>query len=201
MYFFRSINKNQQGFTLLEIMLVILLMGMISVSVIMTLPNHSSTDENIHWQAQRFNTLLQFAQDEALMSGLELAIEFKENSYQFAFYNQDTRKWLAIQDSSFDSLVELPSTIIFEYELLGSVWDEIEVDDQDDFIDESYLVHIEGDNKTKNITPQVYIMSNGEVTPFTVTFSMNEEQSKIEPLILSVSMSGTATFYGKEKSE
>lgn len=201
MSFFCSVNKNQQGFTLLEIMLVLLLMGMISVSVVMTLPNHSSTDENIHWQAQRFNTLLQFAQDEALMSGLELAIEFKENSYQFAFYDQDSKKWLAAQTQQLQTLVELPSVISFEYELLGSVWDEIETDDQDDFVDESYLVDIEGDDKIKSLTPQVYIMSSGEITPFSVTFSMNEEQSKIEPVTLSVNMSGAVTRSGKENGE
>lgn len=193
--------KSQQGFTLLEIMLVLLLMGMISVSVVMTLPNHSSTDENLHWQAQRFNTLLQFAQDEALMSGLELAIEFKKSSYQFAFYDQDSKKWLSAPTEELETLVELPPLIDFEYELLGSVWDEIETDDHDDFVDESYLVDIEGDDKIKSLTPQVYIMSSGEITPFSVRFALNEAQSKVDPLTVSVSMSGNVTFSGQDDSE
>ncbi|MCG6200098.1 type II secretion system minor pseudopilin GspH [Psychromonas antarctica] len=187
-------NSRQAGFTLLEIMLVLLLMGMISVGVMMTMPEHIISEEDISWQAQRFNTVLQFAEDEALISGIELGVFFEDNSYQFVFYDYPSKKWLAVISDQLPGKVELPESIQLEYLLSGSVWDEIVSNEQDDFIDNDYLVEIEGDSELPNLTPQVYIMSSGEVTPFELQFSERDGLTKAQSLTLSVSMSGKISF-------
>ena len=194
-------NSNQHGFTLLEIMLVLLLIGMISVGVVMTLPDNLNSEEQVDWQAQRFSALLQFAEDEALMSGLELGLVFNEKKgYQFAFYDYSKRKWLPLVNKSISKQVELPETVKIEYNLLGSVWDEIEVEEEDDFIDDQYLVDIKigNEEEIESLTPQVYVMSSGEVTPFSVEFSALRE-GKREMQTVSVSMSGAITLSEIEK--
>ena len=133
-------KQRQHGFTLLEIMLVLLLMGMASVGVVMTLPDNLTSQEDVHWQAQRFRTLLQFAEDEALISGLELGLVFDKNSYQFAFYDYKTQKWLPAVNKQIQDKVELPESLEIEYVLSGSVWDEIDTEKQDEFIDDDDLV-------------------------------------------------------------
>ena len=180
----------QRGFTLLEIMLVLVVMGMASVGVMMAMPQHINNSENVDWQTQRFSTLLQFAEDEALISGKELGLVFDENSYQFTFYEHQEQKWLALQSEQIGKVIELPESLIIEYTLLGSVWDEIEAEDEDVFIDEEYLVDIEGDDEIQSFSPQVYIMSNGEVTPFKVTFSDTETGDDKQSATLEISMSG-----------
>lgn len=177
-----------KGFTLLEIMLVLVLMGMISVGVVMTLPSSASLDKSSKWHAQRFSTLLQFAQDQALVSNNELGIEFGSQQYQFAFYDLKGKKWLPFEDSRISGYVELPETIMSEYNLAGSVWDEIEQEDDDPFAEQEYLVQIEGQEEEVKITPQVYIMSSGEVTPFSYQFSSTEGEQKT--VIVNVGMSG-----------
>lgn len=189
----------QNGFTLLEIMLVLLLMGMISAGVVMTLPNNLTSEENIHWQAQRFSTVLQFAEDEALISGMELGILFAKNSYQFVFYDYKSKKWLAVVSELFEAKVELPESMELEYTLSGSVWDEIVTDNQDDFIDDDYLVEIEGDDELISLIPQVYVMSSGEVTPFSVVFSESKESTKQQTISATVTMSGVITLSESEK--
>ncbi|MDA7746300.1 type II secretion system minor pseudopilin GspH [Psychromonas sp.] len=180
--------RHVKGFTLLEIMLVLVLLGMISVGVVMTLPSSANLDKSSKWHAQRFSTLLQFAEDQALISNTELGIEFGEQEYQFAFYDLKQKKWLPFSDSRISGNVEVPISILSEYELAGSVWDEIEQVDDDPFIDEDDLVQIEGHEREVTITPQIFIMSSGEVTPFTYKFTDTENGQNA--YTVSVSMSG-----------
>ncbi len=192
----------QQGFTLLEIMLVVLLMGMVTTAVVMTIPNTVNKEKDVNWLAQQFSTLLQFAEDESLISGSELAIVFDNNSYQFAQYNFEKKKWLAYQGEQIVSKVELPDGIQIEHKLLGSVWDEIAIQDDDVFIDEEYLVQIEDEEEEeeKSLTPQVYVMSSGEVTPFSLRFSLMQGDSEKQSITVSVSMSGTISRSELDKS-
>lgn len=184
----------QRGFTLLEIMLVIVIIGMASAGVMMSMPNNINNNDNVDWQAQRFSIQLQFAEDEALISGKELALVFKDNSYRFSFYDYSSKKWLALVSDQIGEVIELPESIIFNYTLVGSVWDEIEAEDEDVFLDEEYLVQIDGDeDKVKSLSPQVYIMSNGEVTPFSVLFLESGSGPNKRSSLLEVSMSGMIT--------
>ena len=194
-------NNNQHGFTLLEIMLVLLLIGMISVGVVMTLPDNLNSEDQVDWQAQRFSALLQFAEDEALMSGRELGLVFSKRNkgYQFAFYDYSKKKWLAFLGEKTLKQVELPDTVEIEYNLLGSVWDEREVEDEDGFIDDQYLVDISTEEERDSLTPQVYVMSSGEVTPFSVEFSAQGKERTRETQTVSVSMSGAITLFEIEK--
>lgn len=170
-------------------MLVLVVIGMASVGVMMAMPQQANKNADIDWQIQRFNTLLQFAEDEALISGKELAIVFTENSYRFTFYDYTSEKWLALESNQIGELIEVPESITFSYTLLGSVWDEIETQDEDAFIDKQDLVKIEGEDEVESFSPQVFIMSSGEVTPFSVLFSDQQGRDK-RSRTLEVSMSG-----------
>jgi len=180
----------QAGFTLLEIMLVLVVIAMASVGVMMTMPQQLNESENVDWQAQRLSTQIQFAEDEALISGKELAIVFEDDSYRFAFYDHSTKKWLAVESDQLSKKVEIPEELTFEYELLGSVWDEIESQEDDSFIDKDDLVQIDGDDEVESFSPQVFIMSSGEVTPFSVKFIEADESRSS---LLEVNMSGMIT--------
>ena len=184
----------QSGFTLLEIMLVLVLIGMASVGVMMAMPQHANERDNVDWQAQRFSTLLQFAEDEALISGKELALVFKDNTYRFAFYDYPSKKWLALVSEQIGKVIEIPESMSFEYTLIGSVWDEIDAEDEDVFLDEEYLVQIDDDEEVKSFSPQIYIMSSGEVTPFRVLFSEAGGTVDKRSSLLEVSMSGVVTI-------
>ncbi|TEW53943.1 type II secretion system protein GspH [Psychromonas sp. RZ22] len=180
--------RSSKGFTLLEIMLVLLLMGMISVGVVMTLPSSANLDKSSEWHAQRFSTLLQFAEDHALISNTELGIEFGEQQYQFAYYDLKQKKWRPFTDSRISGTVEIPYSISAKYTLSGSVWDEIDQEDDDPFLEREYLVEVEGDKKEVKINPQVFIMSSGEVTPFSYQFYNTEIKEKT--VTVNVGMSG-----------
>ncbi|MFT7053303.1 MAG: general secretion pathway protein H [Psychromonas sp.] len=187
-------NLRQPGFTLLEVMLVVLLIGMASLAVVMTLPNNLISNNNVSWQAQRFATLLQFAEDEALISGNELALVIEKNSYQFAVYDYPRQRWLAARVVEIAEKVELPESIDLAYNLSDSVWGEINSSDQDSFIEEAEDVDIEGDDKLQSLKPQVYVMSSGEVSPFSLVFSEVDNDPEKQSITVSVSMNGAISL-------
>ncbi|WP_041765704.1 type II secretion system minor pseudopilin GspH [Psychromonas ingrahamii] len=187
-------NPQQHGFTLLEVMLVVLLIGLASLAVVMTFPNTLSTENNARWQAQRFATLLQLAEDEALISGNELGLVIEKNSYQFAVYDYSKQRWLAARVGEIEEKVELPELIRLEYSLSDSVWGEISSSDQDSFIEESERVDIEDDNKLKTLNPPIYVMSSGEVSPFSLVFSKADNDPEKQSITVSVSMNGAISL-------
>lgn len=187
-------NSQQPGFTLLEVMLVVLLIGLASLTVVMTFPNTLSSENNASWQAQRFATLLQLAEDEALISGNELGLVIEKNSYQFAIYDYSKQRWLASRVGEIEGKVELPELVSLEYSLSDSAWGEINNSDQDSFIEESERVDIEGDNKLKTLNPLIYVMSSGEVSPFSLVFSKADTDPEKQSTTVSVSMNGAISL-------
>jgi general secretion pathway protein H len=187
-------NSQQPGFTLLEVMLVVLLIGLASLTVVMTFPNTLSSENNASWQAQRFATLLQWAEDEALISGNELGLVIEKNSYQFAIYDYSKQRWLATRVGEIEGKVELPELVRLEYSLSDSAWGEINNSDQDSFIEESERVDIEGDNKLKTLNPLIYVMSSGEVSPFSLVFSKADNDPEKQSTTVSVSMNGAISL-------
>jgi len=184
--------RNVKGFTLLEVMLVLVLMGMISVGVVMTLTSSGNTAQSSQWHAQRFSTLLQLAQDQALILNTEFGIEFNEQGYTFAFYDFSKRQWQPLVNSRINGYITFPDNVSAEYNLLGNVWGELEqaqkIADSDTFVEQSYLVNIDGQTKQSSINPHVFIMSSGEVTPFSYKFSSTENVSR--KITVKVGMSG-----------
>lgn len=184
--------RNVKGFTLLEVMLVLFLMGMISVGVVMTLTSSGHGSESNQWHAQRFSTLLQLTQDQALITNNEFGLEFNEQGYTFAYYNFSKRKWLPFVNSRVNGHIELPENIEAEYNLGGNVWGELEEvqkqQDNSEFSEQAYLVEIDGHEKEVTINPHILIMSSGEVTPFSYQFiNLESEQNKVT---VNVSMNG-----------
>lgn len=187
-------NFRQQGFTLLEVMLVVLLIGLASLAVVMTFPNKLSSENNANWQAQRFATLLALAEDEALISGNELGLVIEKNSYQFAVYDYSKQRWLAARVGEIQGKVELPEPIGLKYSLSDSVWGEIDSSDQDGFIEQTERVYIEGDNKLQTLNPPIYVMSSGEVSPFSLVFSELDNDAEKNAITVSVSMNGAISL-------
>ncbi|MEI6898022.1 MAG: type II secretion system minor pseudopilin GspH [Psychromonas sp.] len=184
----------QGGFTLLEIMLVLMVMAMASVGVMMAMPHQINESENVDWQAQRFSVQLQFAEDQALISGKELALVFRGNSYRFTFYDFATKKWIALPSEQIGKVIEIPESLRFEYQLLGSVWDEIESQDDDSFLDQDDLIENDNSMQVESFSPQVFIMSSGEVTPFSLLFSEAETTVNQRSHLVEVNMSGSITM-------
>lgn len=168
-------THQEAGFTLIEIMLVIFLMGSIVSGVIMTM-NIAGADNHLKKEASRFIGFIELAEEEALLRSLEMGLVIEDDSYQFA-YLDDKGRWLAFDSESFFKKTMMPEDIQLDLELEGLKSDESLFNDEPLFEDNGGLFEDTGGlfekkkEKVVTLKPQVYIYSSGEITDFTLTMT------------------------------
>lgn len=146
-------SKLSKGFTLIEIMVVIVIVAVLISAVALSFPPVG--DKLLKENADRFSALISLAQDEAILQSTELAVEITPNGY--SFYQNVDNSWVAFNDMPF-SKRQLPVEITTKMYLDG-----ISID-------------LKGRDENK---PQVVILSSGEMTPFTYTLQF-KKQSEIK---------------------
>ena len=152
--------RQSAGFTLIELMVVIVLIGIIFTFAALSLGG-DDVAELMEQETRRLVTVLDVASDEAIIRGEELAIHFTDSSYEFLVLG--AAGWQAPEDDALLKAHTLPGDIELRLEvegelplLLAGAPDE------------------EGESEDENagdggLVPQAYILSSGEMTPFTVT--------------------------------
>ncbi|MCW8109047.1 type II secretion system minor pseudopilin GspH [Alteromonas ponticola] len=168
-------QSTQRGFTLLEVLLVLLLIGLASSYVVFNVFSSSETDR-LKQEAARLQVLIDMASDFAVLNQQELGlrIEEKDNFYQFMRLDEDDR-WQVIEEDIYQKRT-LPEPFTFQLNLDDLPWLEEDRLFDRELFDEELSVSDEGVNigneEDKPLPPpQVLIMSSGEVTPFTLTFN------------------------------
>ena len=165
----------ESGFTLLEIMLVIFLMGVMASGVVMTM-NAGGADAELKKHASRFVGLLELAEEEALLRSLELGLVIEDQSYQFV-YLDDKDKWQALTEDKFFTEVTLPDDMQLglklaglkaESSLLGS--HKLFADDDDSLFEDNGSLFADEDDSVR-LEPEIFIYSSGEISDFQLTFS------------------------------
>ncbi|KEQ18483.1 type II secretion system minor pseudopilin GspH [Endozoicomonas numazuensis] len=156
------------GFTLLEIMLVLVLLGIATAMVLPTLePGDSSA--RLKTDAERFAALVKTGHEESLVKGKDLGVKFTRNGYQFMEWHEG--KWQPLQSDRLLTEKELPEAMSLDFMPGELVWQEaLDAEQQEDsssLFTRSGLFDNEEESKK---TPDLYIWSSGEVTPAEVRF-------------------------------
>ncbi|MER2492401.1 type II secretion system minor pseudopilin GspH [Catenovulum sediminis] len=176
-----TLNKRKQtGFTLLEVMLVMVLMAVILSSVSLSFDIRSDYDKTKD-EAKRFQAAFQLAADFGLLNNLQLGLLVEKTSYQFLVFNGE--QWQAIEEDKVFSTYELPE--YFELTLTQG-----EMAWLDDYQEEEGLFNQadeeDEDDKKKKLIPQVYLFSSGEITPFSLQISYEVPFSGEDNIIFEV---------------
>lgn len=143
------------GFTLLEVMVVLVLVGIIFSFAVLSFGGDDLA-ESLERETRRLVTLINLAGDEAVLRGEELAMRFTDDSYTFLVLRADG--W---QEPEGDRLLRshtLPKGITVNIEVEGELQDLGKTGDKD------------------YASPQVFILSSGEMTPFAATFSADQSE-------------------------
>lgn len=96
------------GFTLIEIMIVVVIIG---IALALVVPNLFPDErERVRQESERLLTLFERVRDESAMTGKTIAVELKDNT--LAFYERDPRsldvKWLPLETLGTDKLAARP---------------------------------------------------------------------------------------------
>lgn len=134
------------GFTLLELLIVIVLIGVMATFAVLSLGSRA-LDDRLDTEARRLNELIALASEEAVLQGTELGFIHTADGY--AFLALKDGKWLPLEDAG-----SLRPRAIHE-----PLYLELRVEDRP--VPPARL-----DDEKVELKPQVLLLSSGEATAF-----------------------------------
>jgi general secretion pathway protein H len=184
-----STHSKKAGFTLLEVMLVLLLIGLAAGFVMFNAFGASKSDL-LKSQAQRLQVIVDMASDFAVLNQQQLGVRFEQQKNEYYFvYLDDEDEWQRIEEDIY-STYTLPEPFTYELNLDDLPWDvEDRLFDRELF-DENLSVsdagvEIGNEEEKKLPPPQILIMSSGEITPFVLSFNYEGDDGE-EPVYFSL---------------
>lgn len=181
------------GFTLLEIMLALLVMGL-ATSVVLPTMMPADSARQVRKMTRTLVTQLRSAQEIALVEGVDLALVRTPEYYQFLSYGQGG--WKPIRDRRLLRRTALPEGVQLRIEAGDSLWrSALEAEQQQG---SGLVLADEADRGTGNgiayafengleknaddamafQSPNLYIRASGELTPAELRFFVQEHQGE-----------------------
>lgn len=167
--------KASKGFTLIEVMLVVVLVGLMVSAVQFTFQNNQS-EQLLEKESLRFLGTFDIAAEYGMLNNVELGLFIEENTYQFLGY--DGIKWTPLPNNESLSTKTLPDGMEILLTLDDLPIEEPPLFDLNTFMSDEDDNEIKGSKKSLN--PQVLILSGGDISPFSLTFYMEDEFSDDE---------------------
>lgn len=140
-----------RGFTLLELLVVILIIGIIISFASLSVGQHAS--RSLQDEAERIHSLLRLAAEESVLQGRELAMQFSTEGYLFVAL--EGADWLPVEGDRLFREREFPPGLNLDLSLEG-----VEVD------------LLDSENP-----PRIFVLSSAEMTPFVLTLGNDEGEA------------------------
>ncbi|WP_394249616.1 type II secretion system minor pseudopilin GspH [Vibrio profundi] len=188
----------QQGFTLIEILLVLVLLSVTAVAVIATIPT-SSKDLAKH-QAQSFYQRLQLLNEEAILSGLDFGIRVDEKKSTYILMTLTSDGWQEAEIEKIPPTTEMPEELTLSLALGGGAWaDDDRLFKPGSLFDEDMFADLDEDKKPR--PPQLFVLSSAEMTPFRLSFYPNTGDEEQDSWKVRVDDSGVITLLGPGETD
>lgn len=161
----------ERGFTLLEIMLVIFLIGLASAGVVQTFATDSESPAKK--AAQDF--LIQFEQlrDKAVTEGLAVGVLIDPSGYQFMQYRHG--QWLPVSATRLSAQVTVPKQVQMVLQPGSDIWQKEYVLELQRHRLTLHDIELELQKEAKKKTPQIRFFPFEPATPFTLLFYSAEQ--------------------------
>lgn len=138
--------RNNRGFTLIEIMIVIVIIG-ITVGFALIAFGDFGESKRILFSAEQLTSTLRLAQQQAILETSTLGLRIDNTSYQI-LQLQDNAQWQPISNKGIFKMTYFPKNT---------------------------FITLNTDSHPKTGTPSIIINASGDLTPFTLSFGSNKE--------------------------
>ncbi len=150
-------NASRRGFTLLEILVVVVIIGVLAGAVVLAVDSGSS--RQLEREATRFSALLQQACEQAELGGRDLGVLMQDDGYGFA--NQVDGYWKP----------QPADGVLRERHWIDGLRSEMTRDGR-------RIAFIDADSR--ELVPQMICYSSGELTPFVLSLKLGDDEVRIE---------------------
>ena len=101
------------GFTLIEILIVLVIIGVISTATLLSV-NLTGRDRDLERESDRLLSLVNYAREQAELQVRQYGVIFHDDGYQFVAYDTRRRLWRAVYEDDSLRLRKLPDGLDFK---------------------------------------------------------------------------------------
>ena len=153
------VRGQQRGFTLIEVLVVALIIGVVLAFVSFSI-NPTGPADRLDTEAERLNALLQTAADDAILYGREIGLDITQGGYRFLRLGDDGWQPLNVPDTPLRAR-ELGDGLVI-----------VLIDRGDDT---PRLVQADEDADEEDVVrPEAVLLSSGEFVPFELELYAND---------------------------
>jgi len=147
--------SNSNGFTLIELMVVVALIGIIMGSVVLSVGDGGQLDK-VEIETKRMSALIKLLGEEAILKNKEFAIVVTETEYDFQELDKN-QKWQPLAGDTIFHKRKMTNNSIIELEL------------------ENFNVDFAAQKDDEDV--KIFLLSSGEMSPFEITIKDLESES------------------------
>ncbi len=157
-------RRGAYGFTLIEVLVVVLLVGIL-LSVVVTSFTGVDREQELRGYVERLALRIELARDKALQANKEWGVYVNEDGVSFAVFDDTNGEWMP-QGGRHFTADSYSQTLDFDVEVESF---------------EGNLVTLEGEavdaEDEKKDFPTIVLFSSGETTPFTISLTPKDWDS------------------------
>lgn len=182
-------QRTMRGFTLIEIMLVMVIIGCAAGIVVLSLPGgpNPKLGSDLSEESQQLAATIQVMSEQATQQGRTIGLHISEHGYQFMIRqeNASTNEENVTQTTSkaLDTLLDwdhqswqpyqsekLRTAGEFDEQIsLALTLDGLQLQDEENRLGRSEPQWFDTENQLTAKTPQILLLPSGEITPFSLT--------------------------------
>jgi general secretion pathway protein H len=148
----RAARRSHAGFSLLELLVVVVIIGLLAGAVTLSI-GALGNDRELEEETRRLRGVIDLLHEESLMQSRDYGVMFTATGYRFYVYDYQQLVWVVPQADRLLEQHTLPPQLSLSLVLDGrDVPLERNFEEQD----------------IENAAPQIMLLASGEVTPFTI---------------------------------